>query len=118
MWLSRVGRGPERLRLARNSSFAEVIKGLVEGAAVVYPSDWVVRSGVAPNCWRGAARAVVTMGTPAVVYRWYCGAHGLKSLTQNLALVGIKPRRSVLVGRLAEPPAHWALCGPSVSQPR
>ena len=40
------------------------------------------------------------MGMPALVYRWYFGAHGLKSLTQNLALVGIRPRRSVLVGMI------------------
>jgi putative NADPH-quinone reductase len=47
-----------------------------------------------------SARVVVTMGMPAVVYRWYFGAHGLKSLTQHLALVGIKPRRSILVGMI------------------
>jgi putative NADPH-quinone reductase len=41
---------------------------------------------------------VVTMGMPALIYRWYFGAHGLKSLTQNLALVGIAPCRSTLVG--------------------
>jgi putative NADPH-quinone reductase len=35
---------------------------------------------------------------PALIYRWYFGAHGLKSLTQNLALVGIAPCRSTLVG--------------------
>ena len=40
------------------------------------------------------------MGMPAFAYRWYFGAHGLKSLTQNLALVGIKPRRSMLVGMI------------------
>jgi putative NADPH-quinone reductase len=47
-----------------------------------------------------SARVVVTMGMPAFAYRWYFGAHGLKSLTQNLALVGIKPRRSMLVGMI------------------
>lgn len=49
-----------------------------------------------------SARVVVTMGMPALVYRWYFGAHGLKSLTQNLALVGIKPRGSILVGMIEE----------------
>ena len=44
------------------------------------------------------ARVVVTMGMPALIYRWYFGAHGLKSLTQNLSLVGIAPCRSTLVG--------------------
>jgi len=47
-----------------------------------------------------SARVVVTMGMPAMVCRWYFGAPGLKSLTQNLALVGIKPRRSLLVGSI------------------
>jgi hypothetical protein len=35
-----------------------------------------------------SARVVVTTGMPAPIYRCYFGAHGLKSLTQNLALVG------------------------------
>jgi putative NADPH-quinone reductase len=46
------------------------------------------------------ARVVVTMGMPALIYRWYFGAHGLKSLTQNLSLVGIAPRRSTLIGMI------------------
>ena len=46
------------------------------------------------------AHVIVTMGMPAVIYRWYFGAHGLKSLTQNLSLVGIKPTRSTLIGRI------------------
>jgi putative NADPH-quinone reductase len=45
-----------------------------------------------------SARIVVTMGMPALVYRWYFGAHGLKSLAQNLALVGIRPVRSTIIG--------------------
>jgi putative NADPH-quinone reductase len=47
-----------------------------------------------------SASVVVTMGMPAPTYRWYFRAHGLKSLTQNLALVGIDPRRSILVGSI------------------
>ena len=42
------------------------------------------------------------MGMPAFAYRWYFGAHGRKSLTQNLALVGITPRRFILVGMIEE----------------
>jgi len=38
------------------------------------------------------------MGMPSLIYRWYFGAHGLKSLTQNLSLVGIAPCRSTLIG--------------------
>lgn len=45
------------------------------------------------------ARIVVTMGMPAAAYRWYFGAHGLKSLRRNiLAFVGIRPVRSTLFG--------------------
>jgi putative NADPH-quinone reductase len=45
------------------------------------------------------ARVVVTMGMPATVYRWYFGAHSLKSLRRNiLSFVGIKPVRATLIG--------------------
>ncbi|HLB81190.1 MAG TPA: NAD(P)H-dependent oxidoreductase [Dongiaceae bacterium] len=46
-----------------------------------------------------SARIVVTMGMPAFVYRWYFGAHGLKSLERNiLGFCGIGPIRESLVG--------------------
>ena len=45
-----------------------------------------------------SARIIITMGMPALVYRWYFGAHSLKSLKQNLALTGIKPCRHTLIG--------------------
>ena len=46
-----------------------------------------------------SARIVVTMGMPALVYRWYFGAHSLKSLERNiLGFVGIGPIRETLVG--------------------
>jgi putative NADPH-quinone reductase len=46
-----------------------------------------------------SARIVVTMGMPAFVYRWFYGAHSLKSLKRNiLAFCGIKPIRSTLIG--------------------
>jgi putative NADPH-quinone reductase len=45
-----------------------------------------------------SARIIVTMGMPALIYRWYFGAHSLKSLKQNLALSGIKPCRHTLIG--------------------
>jgi putative NADPH-quinone reductase len=46
-----------------------------------------------------SARILVTMGMPALVYRWYFGAHSLKSLERNiLAVCGIKPIRESLVG--------------------
>lgn len=46
-----------------------------------------------------SARVVVTMGMPAFVYRWYFGAHSLKSLERNiLGFCGIGPVRAALVG--------------------
>jgi putative NADPH-quinone reductase len=48
-----------------------------------------------------SARIVVTMGMPALFYRWYFGAHGLKSLERSiLAFVGIRPIRETLIGRV------------------
>ncbi len=47
------------------------------------------------------ARVVVTLGMPAFVYRWYFGAHGLKSLTQGLlGCSGIAPIKESLIGTM------------------
>jgi putative NADPH-quinone reductase len=46
-----------------------------------------------------SARIVVTMGMPAPVYRWYFGAHSLKSLERNiLKFSGIGPIAESLIG--------------------
>jgi putative NADPH-quinone reductase len=46
-----------------------------------------------------SARVVVTMGMPSAVYRWYFGAHSLKSLERNiLRFVGIDPVARTLIG--------------------
>lgn len=46
-----------------------------------------------------SARVVVTMGMPALAYRWYFGAHSLKSLERNiLKFSGIRPVRESLFG--------------------
>jgi putative NADPH-quinone reductase len=46
-----------------------------------------------------SARIVITMGMPALIYRWYFGAHGLKNLKRNiLAFCGIGPIRENLFG--------------------
>lgn len=51
-----------------------------------------------------SARVVVTMGMPALVYRWYFGAHSLKLLRRNiLGFVGIAPVRSSVVGMVEGP---------------
>jgi putative NADPH-quinone reductase len=45
------------------------------------------------------ARVVVTMGMPALVYRWIYRAHSVKSLERNiLGFVGISPVRETLIG--------------------
>jgi len=46
-----------------------------------------------------SARVVVTMGMPAVIYRWFFLAHSLKSLERNiLNFVGIKPVKDTIIG--------------------
>lgn len=46
-----------------------------------------------------SARVVVTMGMPALAYRWFFLAHSLKNLERNiLGFVGIRPVRSTLLG--------------------
>lgn len=60
-----------------------------------------------------SARVVVTMGMPAIVYRYFYRAHSLKSLERNiLGMVGIAPVHETLIGlveRLGEPGvAKWS----------
>jgi putative NADPH-quinone reductase len=46
-----------------------------------------------------SARLVVTMGMPALVYRWIFRAHSLKALERNiLGFVGIAPVHETLIG--------------------
>lgn len=46
-----------------------------------------------------SARIVITMGMPALAYRWYFGAHSLKNLRRNiLGFCGIGPIRTTLIG--------------------
>jgi putative NADPH-quinone reductase len=50
-----------------------------------------------------SARVVVTMGMPAMVYRWIFRAHSLKVLERNiLGIVGISPIKETLVGSVDE----------------
>ena len=49
-----------------------------------------------------SARVVVTMGMPALVYRWYFRAHSVKSPERNiLGLMGIAPVHETLIGMVA-----------------
>ncbi|MFO1286609.1 MAG: NAD(P)H-dependent oxidoreductase [Rubrivivax sp.] len=46
-----------------------------------------------------SARVVVTMGMPALVYRWYFRAHSVKNLERNiLGFVGFAPVHETLIG--------------------
>lgn len=46
-----------------------------------------------------SARVVVTIGMPALLYRWYFHAHSVKSLERNiLGFVGIAPVKETLIG--------------------
>ncbi|MFO7854444.1 MAG: NAD(P)H-dependent oxidoreductase [Paracoccaceae bacterium] len=46
-----------------------------------------------------SARVVVTMGMPALAYRWWFGAHSLRSLERNvLKFCGLSPVRDTLFG--------------------
>jgi putative NADPH-quinone reductase len=48
-----------------------------------------------------SARVVVTMGMPALVYRWYFGAHSLKNLKRNiLGFCGFSPVNDCVVGMI------------------
>ena len=46
-----------------------------------------------------SARVVVTMGMPALLYRWYFLAHSVRSLERNiLGFIGVAPVRRTLIG--------------------
>lgn len=46
-----------------------------------------------------SARVVVTMGMPALLYRWYFRAHSIRSLERNiLGFAGIAPVHETLIG--------------------
>lgn len=50
-----------------------------------------------------SARIVVTMGMPALAYRWFFGAHSLKSMKRNiLGFVGIAPVRDTVIGMVGK----------------
>jgi putative NADPH-quinone reductase len=46
-----------------------------------------------------SARLVVTMGMPALIYRWYFRAHGVRGLERSvLKFAGMRPVRETLLG--------------------
>ena len=78
-----------------------LLKGFLE--QVARPGFALARSGASavPKKLLGgrSARLVVTMGMPALVYRWYFRAHSLKALERNiLGFCGVAPIHETLVG--------------------
>jgi len=70
------------------------------GVAFAYPAPG--KTGFPKTLLKGrSARMVVTMGTPALLYRlWYLG-HGLAGMRRNiLNFVGISPVRETLFGQV------------------
>ncbi|WP_414691405.1 NAD(P)H-dependent oxidoreductase [Noviherbaspirillum sp.] len=80
---------------------------------VARPGFAFSREGKNPLANKGltgrSARVVVTMGMPAVVYRWYFRAHSIKSLERNiLGFVGIAPVHETLIGMAGNIDANTA----------
>jgi putative NADPH-quinone reductase len=78
-----------------------LLKGFLE--QVARPGFAFTAEGSNPFGRKGlkgrSARLVVTMGMPALVYRFYFRAHSLKSLERNiLGFVGIAPVNETLIG--------------------
>lgn len=65
------------------------------GVALEYPKKGYPRRRLSGK----SGRVVVTMGMPALAYRWYFRAHGLKNLRRNiLGFCGVRPIRETLFG--------------------
>jgi putative NADPH-quinone reductase len=78
-----------------------LLKGFLE--QVARPGFAFSGEGNNPLAHKGlkgrSARMVVTMGMPALVYRWFYRAHSIKSLERNiLGFVGIAPVNETLIG--------------------
>lgn len=78
-----------------------VLKGFLE--QIARPGFAFKAEGGNPMGRKGlsgrSARVVVTMGMPALLYRWYFRAHSVKSLERNiLGFVGIAPVNETLIG--------------------
>lgn len=91
-----------------------VLKGFLE--QVARPGFAVGPEGARPFGHKPlsgrSARVVVTMGMPALAYRWFYRAHSVKSLERNiLGFVGFAPIHETLIGlvdQLGEPGvARW-----------
>ena len=71
----------------------------------VFRPGYAIQTGkrtLSPGLLKGkSARVIVTMGMPALIYRWFFFAHSLKSLRRNiLYFAGIGPVRESLIGNV------------------
>lgn len=82
-------------------SMPAMLKAFLEQS---FRPGFAIAQGGAAHGWKKqltgrSARIVVTMGMPALIYRWYFGAHSLKSLERNiLSFCGIGPIADSLIG--------------------
>lgn len=78
-----------------------LLKGFLEQVARPGFAISATASGGFPAKLLGgrSARVVVTMGMPALIYRWYFRAHSVKALERNiLGFAGIAPIHETLIG--------------------
>lgn len=85
-------------------SLPAILKGFLE--RILQPGFAVERdendAGYRPLLTGKSARIIMTMGMPALVYRWWFGAHALRMLKRNImGFVGIAPVRSTIFGMVA-----------------
>ena len=81
-----------------------VLKGFLEQVARPgFAIDPSARNPLRAGLLQGrSARLVVSMGMPALVYRWLYGAHSIKLMRRNiLGFAGIAPVRATVVGGAA-----------------
>ena len=77
-----------------------LLKGFLEQALRPgFAFDYLDGGKIKMHLTGKSARIVLTMGMPALAYRWFYGAHSLKSFERNvLKFAGIKPVRRSLYG--------------------
>ncbi|MES1264840.1 MAG: NAD(P)H-dependent oxidoreductase, partial [Variovorax sp.] len=82
-----------------------LLKGFFEQVARPGSAISEMRAGALPRklLTGRSARIVVTMGMPALIYRWFFRAHSLESLERNiLKFCGIGPIREMLIGNVED----------------
>jgi putative NADPH-quinone reductase len=86
-----------------------LLKGFLEQVArpgFAFARDRLTPLAKKPLAGR-SARVIVTMGMPALVYRWYFRSHSVRSLKRNiLRFVGIAPVHETLIGMAGSPDAE------------